>query len=66
MNNNDFQIWCVKETIAKVMFIAGLPLAILFAIFVRLFGNIPFIIFTVIFAVIGVLGGLWLSFLYEE
>lgn len=65
MKNNDFQIWCVKETIAKVMFITCLPLAMLFAIFIRLFGNILFIIFTVIFAVIGVLGGLWLSFLYE-
>lgn len=66
MKNNNFQVWCVQETIAKVMFIAGLPLAILFAIFVRLFGNIPFIIFTAIFAVIGAFGGFWLAFLYGK
>lgn len=62
----DFETWCIKETIAKIMFIAGLPLALCFAVMYKIFNTIPFLILLIIFLMIGCYGGIWLAALYDE
>ena len=62
----NFETWCIKEMIAKVMFIAGLPLAMWFAIMYKIFNATSFLILLITFAIIGCFGGIWLAELYEE
>ena len=66
MKNNNFKTWCVKETIAKIMFITGFMLAMPFALLCRAFHSTPLFILLIIFIIIGCFGGMWLSALYDE
>lgn len=65
-NKDNFENWCIKETIAKVIFIAGLPLAILFAMLYKICNSTPLLILLIAFMLIGCFGGIWLGTLYDE
>ena len=65
-SKENFENWCIKETIAKIMFIAGLPLAILFAMLYKIFNSTPLLILLITFMLIGCFGGIWLGALYDK
>ena len=65
-SKDNFENWCIQETIAKIMFIAGLPLTILFAVLYKEFNSTPLLILLIAFMLIGCYGGVWLGTLYDE
>ena len=65
-SKDNFKNWCIKETIAKIMFIAGMPLAILFAALYKEFNSTPLLILLIAFMLISCFGGIWLSELYDK
>ena len=69
MNSNkktEFEKWCIKETIAKIMFITFLPLSLFFTYLYKIFEINLFGILLIISVILGCLGGFWLAVLYNE